>query len=402
MTGFYLYDDAQARAFEPFALTRPTGELRAGSALIRERWEKSLGVPCVGYLVAPHLAHFTENGAPAAATDGRLGAGTIVVNARALPPLVPLRSADVWRIGERIAAVRLGEATPVERFESGEVTLDALSLPTARLRDCEGWWLDNVWDLIRHLGDMLRSDITILAPSIVRGAHQGVTVIGSHELVVEEGASLEPLVFVDTSAGPVLVRRGATVAAFTRLVGPSVIGEDSQVLGGKVTGVSIGEHCRVHGELSTSIFTGHTNKGHDGFVGHSILGRWVNLGASTVTSNLKNTYGSVQMWTPLGARDSGMQFLGSLIGDHAKTAIGTRLTTGCLVGAGANVVAKGLTPKVIEPFAWNDGAEVYDLPRFLAVAERVMARRHVALTERGKQHLADAYAARWRADDSIA
>lgn len=395
MTGFYLYDDAQSRRFEPFALTRPTGELRAGSALIRERWETALGVPCVGYLCAQHLANFSENGVPPAATNGRLVAGTIIVNARALPPLAPLRSADVWRIGERIAAVRLGQPTEVERFADGDVSLNALSLPTARLRDCEGWWLDHVWDLLRHLGDMLRADISVVAPSIERGAHSGVIVSGTHELIVEEGATLEALVYADTTAGPILVRRGASVSAFTRLVGPCVIGANSQVLGGKVTGVSIGEHCRVHGELSTSIFVGHANKGHDGFVGHSILGRWVNLGASTVTSNLKNTYGAVQLWTPQGIRDSGMQFLGSFIGDHAKTAIGTRLTTGCVVGAGANVVADGLTPKVIEPFAWGDGTSVYDLSRFLIVAERVMARRHVMLTERGRQHLADAYAARW-------
>jgi len=395
MNPFYLYDDERARRFEPFSLTRPTGELRAGSALVRERWEAALGTPCAGFLSSPHLVHFSETGAPPAVESLHIPAGTIVANARALPPLAPLRIADVWRLGGHIAAVRVGRATEVERFGDGTLTLESLSLPTARLVSMEGWWLDEVWDLLRHLPEMLRADIAALAPHVARAAVTGLTVVGGGDVVVEDGAIIEPLVVCDTTAGPILVRRGASIAAFTRLVGPCVVGRDSQVGGGKVAVASIGEHCRVHGEVSTTIFTAYTNKGHDGFVGHSILGRWSNLGASTVTSNLKNTYGSVQLWTPSGLRDTGMQFLGSLIGDHAKTAIGTRLTTGTVIGAGANVVGEGMSPKVVAPFAWGTGEAVYDLGRFTSVAERVMARRNVTLDERGRRHLAECYAARW-------
>jgi len=151
--------------------------------------------------------------------------------------------------------------------------------------------------------------------------------------------------------------------------------------------------------LSTSIFTGHANKSHDGFVGHSILGRWTNLGAGTITSNLKNTYGSVHLWTPDGIRDTGMLLLGALIGDHAKTAIGTRLTTGSVIGAGANVVADGIAPKVIPPFCWGtvDTGRTYEFDKFVEVAARAMARRHVTLGEAGRAHLASIYHARWAA-----
>ena len=102
----------------------------------------------------------------------------------------------------------------------------------------------------------------------------------------------------DVTAGPILVRRGAIVQAFTRVVGPCAIGDGSVVAGDRIAASSIGERCKVHGELSVSIVMGYTNKSHDGFVGHSYLGRWVNLGAGTITSNLKNTYGPVQLWTP--------------------------------------------------------------------------------------------------------
>jgi hypothetical protein len=150
--------------------------------------------------------------------------------------------------------------------------------------------------------------------------------------------------------------------------------------------------------VSTTIFLGHANKSHDGFVGHSYLGRWTNLGASTVTSNLKNTYGSVAIWSPRGMRDTGMQFLGTFFGDHAKTAIGTRLTTGSVVGTGANVFVPLMTPKVISPFSWGGtpDAPTYDLDRFLGVAERVMSRRHVALSDRARRWLTAAHAARWQ------
>jgi hypothetical protein len=151
--------------------------------------------------------------------------------------------------------------------------------------------------------------------------------------------------------------------------------------------------------VSMTVFLGHANKSHDGFVGHSYLGRWTNLGASTVTSNLKNTYGSVALWTPTGVRDTGMQFLGTMFGDHAKTAIATRLTTGTVIGAGANVFATTMVPKVVAPFSWggdSGDAPVYAVDKFVTVAERVMSRRHVALSERARRWLHAAHAARWQ------
>jgi UDP-N-acetylglucosamine diphosphorylase/glucosamine-1-phosphate N-acetyltransferase len=289
--------------------------------------------------------------------------------------------------------VRLTKDLDVSRLADGVLSLDALlghATPTTAI---DGWWLEHPWDLLRHLPAMLASDIGALAPAVSRATMDGHVVLGTHDVVLETGSRVEPFVVFDASAGPILVRAGASVAAFTRLVGPCAIGRDTQVLGGKVATASIGEMCRVHGELSTSIFIGHANKGHDGFVGHSVLGRWTNLGAATVTSNLKNTYGNVQTWTPGGDQDTGLQFLGTLLGDHAKTAIGTRLMTGTVVGAGANVVSDGLPAKVIPPFAWGD--DTYRLDKFLEVAARVMSRRHVTMGDRERAHLTRVHGARW-------
>jgi UDP-N-acetylglucosamine diphosphorylase/glucosamine-1-phosphate N-acetyltransferase len=166
------------------------------------------------------------------------------------------------------------------------------------------------------------------------------------------------------------------------------VGEDSVVSGGKIAASSIGAHCKVNGEVSNSVFIGYANKGHDGFIGHSVLGRWVNLGAGTVNSNLKNNYSDVVLWTPGGLERTGMQFLGSFLGDHAKTAIGTRLTTGCVVGAGANVYGQGITPRYVPPFAWGlDDSEKWELGAFLDTAQRAMKRRDVPLSEKARRQL---------------
>lgn len=393
-----LYDDRAARQFEPFALTRPAGELRAGGEVIRRRWSRVLATAASGFVGAPQLQEFDEFDAPPS-QRGPIAAGTWLVNSRAVPVLserVPL-DADVVRIGGRVAARRLAAPVEVTVLADGSIALDALG-PGQRTHDVEGWWLDAIWDLIRHLNAMLASDATALSGG-QREVPPQLTVLGVHDVHVDLAAHVEPYVVADATAGPILVRRGATVQAFTRLVGPCIIGEDAVVSGGRVAACSIGERVKVNGEISSTIMIGHCNKGHDGFVGHSIIGRWANLGADTVTSNLKNSYGPVALWTPRGVEETGLQFLGSLIGDHAKTGIGTRLTTGCVVGAGANLFGSTMPPKAVAPFAWGESPnwDSFALDKFLEVTARVMARREVALSPRMRACLSAAYAARWSA-----
>jgi UDP-N-acetylglucosamine diphosphorylase/glucosamine-1-phosphate N-acetyltransferase len=390
-----LYDDAAARRFEPFALTRPAGELRAGGELVRHRWEMALGATVEGFIGAAHLSAFDEAGAPAAVAGTE--AGVVLVNARCAPSLASApRDADVWVCDGRVAAVRVERDVPADALAGGETPLETLVPEGARRAPIEGWWLDAPWDVIRHLGPMLALDIPALAARFRARPMRGAAVRGEHPVFVEDGAEVEPYVLLDAHAGPILIRRGAVVLAFTRLVGPAIVGPDSSVFGDRIAAVSIGERCKVHGEVNSTVFLGHANKAHDGFVGHSIVGRWVNLGAGTTTSNLKNTYGTVQAWTPAGLRDTGLQFLGTLFGDHVKTGIGLQLTTGTVLGAGANVF-DAMPPKVVAPFAWGSGTpyDTFVLPKFLDVAERMMARREVPLTSKGREWLTAVHAARW-------
>lgn len=409
-----LYDDARAREFEPFATTRPLGELRAGALLVRERWAHALHSPVTAFVSGAAHRPFREFDSPPFAADddaATLPAGTIVANSRALPHLagaLPSFGRSL-RIDDRVAAVRLSHAVPVKALIDGTLVLDTLAVGAKNAADAAdaavaGVWLEEVWDVIRHLNVLLASDISALATRYHCTAldddgsnPRGPVVVGGHPVWLEAGSTVEPLCVFDTTLGPVLLRRGASVQAFTRVVGPCYVGRDASLMAGRISGSSIGDSCRVHGELAASVFIGHANKGHDGFVGHSIVGRWVNLGAGTTTSNLKNTYGTVALWTPDGVRDTGMQFLGTLFGDHAKTGIGVRLTTGCVLGAGVNVM-DAMPSKAVAPFSWGSKApyDVFALDKFLETAERMMARRAVVFDGAQREHLAAVHASATR------
>ena len=397
MNGVYFYDDLRARQFEPFALTRPCSEMRAGTSLVRRRWESATGLKSKGFIGAPHLAHFEEGDAPAAVDlNADIPAGSVVVNSRCIISLdVRLEPFDLLMCDGLACAVRLARAVPASKFADGSLDLGTIQTSLGGRR-VAGRWMSDVWDFIATLGDQLAEDIPRRAKTLAMAAPE-LTIYGKREVFVEEGAEIGPNVVFDVSSGPILVRRGAIVSPFTHLVGPLYVGSESQILGDRVASSSIGDVCKVRGELSNSVFVGHANKGHAGFVGHSYLGRWVNLGALTTTSNLKNTYGPVQMWTRAGMRNTGQQFLGTLFGDHAKTGIGTMLSTGTVLGAGANVFGGTMPPKAVPPFAWGDSEpyDTFDLTRFLEVAERAMERRHVKLGKKARQQLSDAHRSRW-------
>ncbi|HYT94245.1 MAG TPA: hypothetical protein VEL76_36350, partial [Gemmataceae bacterium] len=198
-------------------------------------------------------------------------------------------------------------------------------------------------------------------------------------------AQLDPLVVVDTSGGPVIVDREAIVTAFTRLEGPCYVGPQAQILGAKVrAGTTVGPQCRVGGEVEASILHGHSNKYHDGFLGHSYVGEWVNLGAGTHNSDLRNDYGEVTVVVGGERIATGLSKVGCFIGDHTKTALGTLINTGSNIGSFCNLLPSGpLLPKYLPSFTnwWNGSLrEAADLPALLRTAEEVMRRRGEAFT----------------------
>jgi UDP-N-acetylglucosamine diphosphorylase/glucosamine-1-phosphate N-acetyltransferase len=217
-------------------------------------------------------------------------------------------------------------------------------------------------------------------------------------LVLTGEATVEPHVVFDVRNGPIMLAPGVEVRAFSRLVGPLAVARDTRIMGGQVSGSAIGPRCVVHGEVSTSVFLGYANKSHDGFLGHAVVGRWVNLGAGTINSNLKNTYGPVRVTLGGQRFETGLTFMGSLIGDHVKTAIGTMLPTGCVIGVGANLFGSTRPAPEVPPFAWGLDAPgtVLECGRFVEIAARVMPRRDVVVDDQTRRYLAAIWGAATR------
>ena len=392
-----LFDDGAARRWTPFTLTRPAGELLFGALSLRARIERATGLHAHAYLGRADLVGFEEAGAPAVLPgDGAEGEGPrLVLSTRFVPSIdrgtpLPLPS-DGGRGAVRLVAKGTGvgwllpNGTPMP---SAEELAHPESGAGGATFELPGEVLASPWDLVARNGDQLLIDLPILFGASPRPSGEalpwaGVHRIGEHRVSWEEGVQVDPMVVLDTRDGPVHLGPGVAVRAFTHLRGPAWIGSGTTLLGGTIEVVSVGGGCKLRGEISESVILGHTNKAHDGYLGHSLVGRWVNLGAFTTNSDLKNNYGQVRVATPEGDVDSGLLKVGVLLGDHVKTGIGTRLGAGTSVGVGSNLYGSGMAPKWVPPFAWWDGTstEAYRLEAFLSTAEKAMARRGVQLTD---------------------
>lgn len=375
----YLLDPDPSPAWAPFAGSRPLCELRAGAHLVRERWETFIGAEATAIFALPHLSGFPEDGVPA--VEGRRTvAGPAVIGSSTFAPrglAGPLPDAPARLIHDGIT---VGWAVPAGASWTGPVA-------NAQAVHVEGVLLRGVYDLVHALELLLREDLLRLLGDS-DPVPQGSTVLGDPAWIALREAAIEPGVVFDTRNGPVVLESGVEVRSGTRLEGPLWAGSNSRLVGGPIRNSAIGPWSVVRGELSTTVILGYANKGHEGFVGHSVLGRWVNLGAGTITSNLKSTYGPVRLHVQGVDLETGQQFLGSLIGDHAKTAIGTLLDTGSVVGAGANVFDELRPPKYVPPFAWGGaGSERMTQQKFLEIVERVLPRRNVPVTEAMRTHL---------------
>jgi UDP-N-acetylglucosamine diphosphorylase/glucosamine-1-phosphate N-acetyltransferase len=250
-----------------------------------------------------------------------------------------------------------------------------------------GWMIDHPWDLVERNADLLRHDLTRRAAQAGRSYRPAnLTVVGpSDQVLVEPTARIDPLAVADTTYGPVIIDRAAVIHPFSRLEGPCYIGPQSVILGAKIRGgTTIGPRCRVGGEVEASILHGHTNKYHDGFLGHSYLGEWVNLAAGVQVSDLRNDYQTISVTIGGQRVQTGLTKVGAFLGDHTKLGLNTLLNTGTVAGAFCNLLPSGtLLPRVIPSFCtfWNGQLiEQPDVPHLLDTAATVMQRRGCELT----------------------
>ncbi|HEX5634234.1 MAG TPA: hypothetical protein VFX50_13435, partial [Gemmatimonadales bacterium] len=312
----------------------------------------------------------------------------VVVNAAALPgpwfaAALEGRAPALWLGDGRVAGARLPLSLlrgGLGRAEDFETVLLGLALPALAV-DAE--FVTWPWDLLARNPGAIAEDLAGMAAGVKGSVHRLACLESPERISVEEGAVVGPFAVLDASDGPIRIGRGARVGAHTHVRGPCVVGEGTQLLGGSVSATTFGPECRVAGEVEACVWQGHGNKRHHGFVGHSLLGPWVNLGALTTTSDLKNNYGPVRVWVDGHEVDTGSPKVGSFVGAHVKTGIGTLLPTGASVGTAANLFGGGrFAPKAVAPFAWWDGASLaeHEIERCVATARIACSRRSRTLT----------------------
>jgi UDP-N-acetylglucosamine diphosphorylase/glucosamine-1-phosphate N-acetyltransferase len=371
--------DELRRNFFPLALSRPLWELRCGVTTLEEKLVAKLGTDDAAYFVPDYMADAyrtrTKNpvndisvltGDDVVLLDPRIKAEDLHVptkgksevgldeQGRVLYACIAKGDPSTWDPALREPSLGAGlkglAANNIEDF----IASAKADLPNIRCRF--GTW-NYLWDLVLANPDQITADFAAAGKCGIEGkVEQPGEILGSKtDIFVGPGARVHPMVVIDAENGPVYIDQGAEIQPFSRIEGPCYIGKESILLGAKCrSGNTFGPCCRIGGEVEQSIIHGYSNKYHDGFIGHSYIGQWVNLGALTTNSDLKNDYSTVSVTlegqSPI---DTGSAKIGSFIGDHAKTSIGTLLNTGSYVGAMAIIVATGKPlPKFIPSFAW--------------------------------------------------
>jgi UDP-N-acetylglucosamine diphosphorylase/glucosamine-1-phosphate N-acetyltransferase len=383
-----IFEGYRWTRFAPLALSRPTFMLPCGMGTLLDKQIELLHPTRLSLWVRPEMEAYCRkyvlptlkipatinqplNDEPALLTTGR----TLHVSKFEPPhePSVVIEDGDLVRSAYVTGMAGLG---PDDVMKRSPRWLSLLDLPHAA---AQARYIDHVWDLIRWNEESLLADfIRYRNDDAVPGAGPW-HLINPENIRVEKGASLSPGCVLDASKGPIVIDVGASIGANAVVEGPCYVGQYSQVqpLAHIRKGTSIGSLCKIGGEVSNSIISSCSNKGHYGYLGDSIIGSWVNFGAGTTTSNLKNTYGEVTIKIGSAEHKTDRLMLGSLIGDHTKTAIGTRLNTGSYIGYCCLLAGDAITPKFVPSFSFIAGANQskYELKKAEDVAGRVMARR---------------------------
>jgi UDP-N-acetylglucosamine diphosphorylase/glucosamine-1-phosphate N-acetyltransferase len=388
-----IFEDRRTGQLEPLNLTRPTFDLLCGWTTLFDKHVRHFPTTQTGVLIRPHLAELCRWQHPEIAVneaDWLRSARLVLVNSRWLPPPQPAGELPLPCVGMCSGEPAFVVIGPEQFAGFPDNDIDEClagwqsSLPQV---PAQGQMVHNLWDLVQCNADQICRDSEALPSWNPSDADPAWTVLGPRERArIDRTAAVEPHVVLDTRQGPVIVDRDAVVTAFSRLEGPCVVGPRTQILGARLrAGTTVGPNCRVGGEVEASILLGFDNKYHDGFLGHSYLGEWVNLGAGTSNSDLRNDYGEVTVIVAGQQVPTGLPKVGCFLGDHTKTGLGVVLNTGTSAGMFCNLLPSATYPaKRIPSFCnWWNGTlqDNADLSRLLTTADKVMRRRGQALTD---------------------
>jgi UDP-N-acetylglucosamine diphosphorylase/glucosamine-1-phosphate N-acetyltransferase len=398
-----LVEDLAACGLEPLTLTRPAYDLVLGTTTIASKIARALGVgpgpqrrSC---LIRSHLADVQKQREPHVVVNDRdwLARGPVmVVNGRWVPPvgfelpdgygpwvgLCDGQPACAWVWPEDAVALEpLGVDSWFDRMTDQHGGLDV-----------GGEWIVRPWDLVSKNAEHLQRDFAAIGKSGVSNRHLAtLALVGPVDrLWIHDTARIDPYTVFDTTNGPIILGTNVWVQPFTRIEGPCSIGADSQLFRANLRGcVTIGPNCRIGGEVESSIVHGYSNKYHEGFLGHAYIGEWVNLGAITSNSDLRNDYGEVHVPLQGDPIPTGSAKVGCFVGDHVRTGMGSMLNTGTAIGVMCNVLPAGiLLPKHVPSFtsvSYGRVAPGFPLEKLFETARTVLGRRGKVFSDADEQ-----------------
>jgi len=379
MMHLVLFDNEIREQLLPLTFLRPVGALRVGILTIQEKWERTLACP-VSFLTQDYLSDKYEMD---------YGEENLLINGSLLPTpqmvrlIQQMEFSDALRLnGELLAAKLTGKQ--IEQLIQDK---DFGDLTGYEVNDTEVLKLSGVYDIFQLNQAALELDFQLITAGRKSAPLSASNrLIGPAErLFIEKGSEIECAI-LNTKNGPIYIGRNALVMEGAMIRGAFAMGEDAVIkMGAKIYGATtLGPGCKVGGEVNNSVLQANSNKGHDGYLGNSVLGEWCNIGADTNCSNLKNTYEEVKLWNYPAGRflGTGLQFCGLILADHVKVGINTMFNTGTVVGVAANVFGTGFPRNFIPSFSWGgpQGLSTYRTAKAFAMMERVLERRQQELS----------------------
>lgn len=370
-------DNGLHKRLSPLTLTRPVSEIRFGINTISESWIKLLGLEIAISSFGYKTEEYLQKKHPEIKDDNALRiAGNIKPDEDLIQLVLGLDDKEELFVnGEWVASKGINSTT------KKEISLDRLL------------FIKNPWEIFQKLDEAISLDFEQYKKNkptfILSNTNQ---IANINNIYVDEGAKVE-FAILNAETGPIYIGEDAEIMEGAIIRGPFALGDNSTVkMGAKIYGpTSIGPHCKIGGEISNSLFQGYSNKGHDGFLGNSLIGEWCNLGADTNSSNLKNNYGKVKIYSYLTNQleQTDNIFCGLIMGDHSKTGINTMLNTATVVGVNANIFGGGFPEKYVPSFTWGgvDQHDKFQLDKAFEVARNMMKRRNMELTAADKDIL---------------